>query len=46
MMVILETARGEDANSTVFEKGTASIPEVLIATAEHGHDYMLEISPC
>lgn len=46
MMVILETARGEDANSTTVEKGTVRIPEVRIATAEHGHDYMLEISPC
>ena len=46
MMLVLKTARGEDANSTTVEKGTARIPEDLIATAEHGHDYMLEISPC
>lgn len=46
MMLILETARGEDAKSTTVEKDTARIPEVLIATAEHGHNYMLKISPC
>jgi len=46
MMLILETAKGEDANSTTVEKGTARIPEVLLARAEHGHNYMLEISPC
>lgn len=46
MMLILETARGENANSTTVENGTARIPEVLIATVECGQDYMVVISPC
>lgn len=46
MMLSLEKAGGEYANRIRAEKGTAGVPKVLIATAEHGHNFMPEVSPC
>lgn len=48
MMPDIRTAGGEDedAASTRAEEGTAGIPELRVAVAGHGQDFMLVISPC